>query len=176
MRGSPGGWGARWPVLAVVGAAALACASPVTLEDGRFRARASGASVADLAAQEPGWRRSESPGALLAYAAQDGARAAWVQQCRSAVAAVRPEAHALLVRLEGAEIEREGPVEVAGREAWRIHASALDGGRRVPLETVTRISPAGCTDDFLLFAPAGLAAHEPAFERWWASFAEGAPR
>jgi hypothetical protein len=176
MRGSPGGWGARWLALAATAAAAWACATPVTREDGRWRARASGASIADLAALEPAWRESASPGALLAFAAGDGARAAWVQQCRSAVAAVRPEAHALLVRLEAAEIEREGPVEIAGREGWAVVASTLQAGRRVPLKTVTRISPAGCTDDFLLSAPAGLAAHEPAFDRWWASYADGAAR
>jgi hypothetical protein len=103
MRGSSGGWGARWPTLAVVGAAALACATPVTHEDGRWRARESGASVADLPALEPGWRRTESPGALLAFGAGDGARHSALD------ARLGPDRN---VRLHPALPEREAAVAV----------------------------------------------------------------
>jgi hypothetical protein len=154
----------------------VACATPLTRDDGRWRAREDGASIADLAALEPGWERAEARGALLAFRATDGARAAWVRQCRGAAAAARPEAHALLVRLEAAELEREGPVEVAGREAWSLVASAAEDGRRVAVKAVTRVSARGCTDDFVLIAPLDLPSREPAFDRWWASYAEGTPR
>jgi len=175
MRGSPSGWGARWPALAVAGALTAACATPVTREAERWHVRDGSASIADLAALEPGWERIASAGALLAFRTATGGRAAWVHQCRGASAAARAEAHALLVRLEGAEVEREGPVELAGREAWSVVASALEGGRRVAVKSVTRVSARGCTDDFLLVAPEGFAALEPGFDRWWASFADEAP-
>jgi hypothetical protein len=125
---------------------------------------------------EPGWQRREGRGALLAFDAADGARAAWVRQCRGAAAAARPEAHALLVRLPGAQVEREGPVEIAGREAWSLVASANEAGRRVRVKSVTRVSERGCTDDFLLTTAGDLEGHESSFDRWWASYTEGAPR
>jgi len=180
MRGSPSGWGARGPALAVAGALgvvlAVACAAPVTREAGRWRAREGGASIADLATLEPGWQCQEARGALLAFHAADGARAAWVRQCRGAAAGPRAEAHALLVRLPGAQLEREGPVEIAGREAWSLVASADEDGRRVRLKSVTRVSAQGCTDDLLLTTPGALEEREGAFDRWWASYAEGTPR
>ena len=181
MRGSPSGWGARGTGLALAGALvlvgvhAVACATPVTSEAGRFRARQDGASIADLATLEPGWQRQEGRGALLVFRTSDGTRAAWVRQCRGAAAAARPEAHALLVRLEGAEVEREGPVLIAGREAWSLVASANEDGRRVRLKCVTRVSATGCTDDFLLTTAGDLSAREGGFDRWWASYAEGTP-
>ena len=92
-----------------------------------------------------------------------------------AVAGPRPEAHALLVRLEGAQVEREGPVEVAGREGWSLVASANEDGRRVNVKGVTRVSARGCTDDFLLVAPGALEGHEGGFDRWWSSYAAGTP-
>ena len=162
--------------VAGVWACACACAAPVTRDDGRWRARNGGASIADLASLEPGWQREDGTGLLLAFRADDGARAAWLRQCRGAAAAARPEAHALLVRLPDAEIEREGPVEVGGRPAWSLVASASDGGRRVQLKSVTRVSAGGCTDDFLLVAAGELSQREEGFDRWWASYAEGRPR
>ena len=181
MRGSPSGWGARGPALAVAGALgvvlAVACAAPVTREAGRWRAREGGASIADLATLEPGWQCQEARGALLAFHAADGARAAWVRQCRGAAAGPRAEAHALLVRLPGSQLEREGPVEIAGREAWSLVASAHDeDGRRVHVKSVTRVSAQGCTDDLLLTTPGALEEREGGFDRWWASYAEGTPR
>ncbi len=173
MRGSPSGWGARWPALALAGVLAAACATPVTREADRWHARVGGVSLADLETLEPGWERSESPGASLAFQTADGARAAWLHQCRGASAAAKPEAHALLVRLAGAQIEREGPERLAGCAAWSLVASALEDGRRVTLKAVTRVAPDGCTDDFVLVAH-DLAAREPGFDRWWASFAAGA--
>ncbi len=173
MRGSPSGWGARWPALALAGVLAGACATPATREADRWHARAGGASLLDLAALEPGWEQSESPGALLAFRTADGARAAWLHQCRSAAAEAKPEAHALLLRLEAAQVEHEGPLRLAGCEAWSLVASALEAGRRVTLKAVTRVSPEGCTDDFVLIAH-DLAAHDAGFERWWASFEAGA--
>jgi hypothetical protein len=164
-------------MLALAGVLAVACQAPVTREAGRWRARQDGASIADLATLEPGWQRQEEEmGALLAFRAAEGARAAWVRQCRGAAAAARPEAHALLVRLEGAEVEREGPVEIAGREAWSLVASANEDGRRIRLKCVTRVSAGGCTDDFLLTTTGDLEAREAGFDRWWASYAEGTPR
>jgi hypothetical protein len=175
MRGSPRGWGARWPALAVAGVLLVACATPVTRDAERWRAREGGVSVADLATLEPAWQRVTSAGALLAFRTAAGARAAWVRQCRGASAPARAEAHALLVRLDGAQVEREGAVELARREAWSVVASALEGGRRVTVKSVTRVSARGCTDDFLLVAPQDFATLEPGFDRWWASFAEEAP-
>jgi hypothetical protein len=175
MHGAPRGWGWRWRALAAAGVWAVACAGPVAREGERWLARRGGGSVADLAGLEAGWRRAPSDGALLAYQHDAGARAAWLHQCRGASAAARPEAHALLVRLEAAEVQREQPVAVAGREAWAVVASALDGGRRVTVKAVTRVAADACTDDFVLVAGEDFAAREAGFDRWWASFAEPAP-
>lgn len=175
MRGSPWGWGARWPALAAAGVLAAACAGPVAREGDRWRARAGGASVADLAALDPGWQRVEAAGALLAYRHAAGARAAWLHQCRGASAGAAPEARALLVRLGGVEVERESPVTLGGREGWAVVARALEDGRPVTMKTVTRVSASACTDDFVLVAEHDLAALEAGFDRWWQSFAEGAP-
>lgn len=174
MHGAPRGWGRRWRALAVAGVWAVACAAPIARDGERWRARG-GSSVAHLAALEAGWRLAPNAGALLAYTHETGARAGWVHQCRGASAAPRPEAHALLLRLEGAEVQREKPVEMAGRAAWAVVASALDGGRRVTVKTVTRVAADACTDDFMLVAGDDFAAREPAFDRWWASFAEPGP-
>jgi hypothetical protein len=38
-----------------------------------------------------------------------------------------------------------------------------------------RVADNACTDDFLLVAGDDFAAREPAFDRWWSSFAEPAP-
>jgi hypothetical protein len=173
MGGSPSGRGARWPALAFAGVLAVACStSPVTREAERWHVRTGAASVADLAALEPGWERSESPGALLAFRRADGARAAWLHQCRAAAAEAKPEAHALLIRLEAARVEREGPLRLAGCDAWGLVASAFEGERLVTLAAVTRVAPDGCTDDFVLVTQ-DLAAHGAGFERWWASFTAG---
>jgi hypothetical protein len=158
----------------VAGVLAAACAGPVARDGERWRARASGASVADLSALDGGWRRVESEGALLAYRHEAGARAGWLHQCRGASAAARPEAHALLVRLEGARLQREGPVSLGGSEGWAVVASALERDRTVTVKTVTRISSRACTDDFVLVAGPDFATLEVGFDRWWASFAEGA--
>jgi hypothetical protein len=174
MRGSPWGWGARWPALAVAGVLAAACAGPVAREGERWHARGDGASVADLSAFDPGWQRVDGAGALLAYRHAAGARAAWLHQCRGASAEAAPEARALLVRVAGAEVEREGPVTLAGREGWAVVARALEGDRPVTVKTVTRVSASACTDDFVLVAERDFAALEAGFDRWWASFAEGA--
>jgi hypothetical protein len=154
---------------------ALACAGPVTLEAGRFRLRDARASVADLAALDPAWGRSEHPHALLSYRHSAGGRAVWLRQCRGASASARPEAHALLVRLAGAELLREGPAELAGAEAWMIVASAVEAGRPVTWKSVTRVSAGACVDDFVLVATGDLAPLEDGFDRWWSSFEEGAP-
>jgi hypothetical protein len=175
MRGVPRGWGRRWRALAAAGVWAMACAGPVARDGERWRARDGAGSVADLVALEAGWRRAPSEGALLAYEHDAGARAAWLHQCRGASAAARPEAHALLVRLDAAELQREEAVSIAGREAWAVVASAVDGGRRVTLKAVTRVDADACTDDFVLVAGDDFSAREPGFDRWWASFAEPAP-
>jgi hypothetical protein len=159
----------------VAGVLAAACAGPIALEGERWRARESGASVADLAALGSGWRRVESEGALLAYRHEAGARAGWLRQCRGASAGARPEAHALLVRLADPRVEREGAVQMAGREAWMVVASALEAERAVTLKTVTRVAADACTDDFVLVAGEDFAGREGDFDRWWASFAEGEP-
>jgi hypothetical protein len=175
MHCAPRGWGRRWRALAAAGVWAVACAGPVERAGERLRAREGAGSVADLAALEAGWRAEPSRGALLAYAHDAGARAAWLHQCRGASAGPRPEAHALLVRLEAAEVQREQPVELAGRGGWAVVARALDGGRRVTVKAVTRVAADACTDDFVLVAGDDFAAREVAFDRWWASFAEPAP-
>ena len=175
MRGSPGGWGARGPALALAGVLAAACAGPLAHDAGRFRLRDARASVADLAALDPAWRRSEDEPALLSYRHAAGARAVWLRQCRGASASARPEAHALLVRLAGAELLREGRVELAGREGWMIVASAVEDGRPVTWKSVTRVSADACVDDFVLVATGDLASLEDGFDRWWSSFEEGAP-
>jgi hypothetical protein len=149
---------------------ALACAGPVEHEAERWRARDGSASVGDLAALAPDWARADAAGALLAFDHPSGARAAWLRQCRGAAAAARAESHALLVRLTDAEVEREGPVTLDGREAWEVVASAVDGGRRVTVKAVTRVAADACTDDFLLVAPLDFATLEPAFDAWWATF------
>jgi len=165
-----GKWGARWPALALAGALAVACAGAISKEGERWRAREGGASITDLTALAPGWLRTDEDGALLAYRTASGGRAAWLRQCRGAAASARPEAHALLVRLDGAHVEREGAVPISGREGWWLVASAIDGGARVTVKAVTRVSGDGCTDDFQLVAPYDFASLEPGFDAWWASF------
>src|SRR5262249_39409222 len=108
MRRSPPRWGARGLALAVAGRLATTCAGAVTPDGARWRARDSGASITDLAALAPGWQRTDADGALLAFRSESGGRAAWLHECRGAAATARPEAHALLVRLSGAHVEREG--------------------------------------------------------------------
>jgi hypothetical protein len=63
---------------------------------------------------------------------------------------------------------------VAGREGWAVVASAFELDRPVTVKTVTRVSAGACTDDFVLVAGEEFAALEAGFDRWWASFAEGA--
>jgi hypothetical protein len=149
----------------------VACAGPVERDGERWRAR--GGSVGDLAALEPGWRRAPRA-ALLAFEHDTGARVGWVHQCRGASGPPRAEAYALLVRLEGVEVKGEEPVEIAGRAAWAVVASAVEGGRRVTVKAVTRVAANACTDDFVLVAGDDFADREPAFDRWWTSFAEPA--
>jgi hypothetical protein len=151
---------------------AFACATRVALVDGRWRATEGGASVADLAALESGWRRTGIAGPLLAYEAPDGARASWLRRCPGATAAARAEAHALLMSLEGVEVRAERAVPLSGDEAWMLEAAAREAGRTVSVKAVTRAA-AGCTDDFVLVTPGDLASHEAAFDRWWASYREG---
>jgi hypothetical protein len=170
MRESPERWGERPCTVAAAGLLALACATPVSLEAGRFRAR-DGASIADLSALEPGWRRFAAEGPLLAFRAEDGASASWLRLCRGAAAPARAEARALLMGLEDVALEREGPVEIAGAEGWALVARARERGRDVAVKAVTRVA-AGCIDDFLLVTPSELAPREAGFDRWWASFAD----
>jgi len=172
MRGSPKGWGERLALCVGIGWLAAACATPVSLEDGRWRAREGGASVADLAALEAGWRRTEQDGATLAFDGPDDARACWIRSCRGAAAPARAEAHALLISLDEVALAQEGAVALGGVEGWSLRARAVEDGRAVELKAVTRVG-VDCTDDFLLVTPHDLAPHEPAFDRWWASFEPG---
>jgi hypothetical protein len=177
MGGSPEGRGERLVLALALGtcvAFAVACASPVSLEDGRFRSRASGASVADLARLEAGWRRVPLAGALLAFDATDGARACWIRRCPGAAAPARAEARAALISLEDVAVREEGAVSLAGVEAWQLRATASERDRAVELLLVTRVAE-GCTDDFLLVSPEPLALHEAAFHAWWGSFEAGRP-
>jgi hypothetical protein len=174
MGGSPKERGERLALGWCVGLLAVACASPVSLADGRWRAAEGGASLADLPALEAGWRRAELDGPLLAFDAPDGTRACWIRRCPGAVAKARAEAHALLVALEDARVREEGAVTLDGVEAWVLRAEAVERGRAVQLKAVTRVA-AGCTDDFLLLSPGELAPHEQAFDRWWASYRAGSP-
>jgi hypothetical protein len=172
MGGSPKERGERLALGLCVGLLAVACASPVSLADGRWRAAEGGASLADLPALEAGWRRAKLPGPLLAFDASDGARACWIRRCPGSVAGARPEAHALLISLEDARVREEGAVTLDGASAWMLRAEAIERGRAVQLKSVTRVG-AGCTDDFLLLSPGELAPHEAAFDRWWASYRAG---
>ncbi len=153
---------------------ALACATPVSLVDGRWRAAEGGVSVADLVTLDPGWRRVALEGPLLAFEAGDGARASWLRRCPGSTASSRPEGHALLISLEAVEVREEGPVSLGGQEAWMLRAAANEAGRAVEVKAVTRAAD-GCTDDFLLVAPDALAPHEAAFDHWWSSYAGGDP-
>ena len=157
-----------------VGAGLLvaACATPVSLDRGRWRAREGGASIADLATLEEGWRRTDLDGPLLAFRGPDEARACWIRSCRGAAAPARAEARALLFSLESVVVQDENAVTLAGTPGWALRAQAALGGREVTLKAVTRVA-AGCTDDFLLVTPHELAPHEPAFDRWWSSFEPG---
>lgn len=173
MRASAGGSGALWGRgLLWAALLASACATPVSLAEGRWHARAGGASIADLAAQGAGWRQTREPGLLLAFRAPDDALACWMHQCRDASAPARAEAHALLISLEAVVIEQEGAVAVGGAPGWSLRARALERGRAVTLKAVTR-AEGGCTDDFLLVTNGALEPHEPTFDRWWASFEPG---
>jgi hypothetical protein len=173
MRASAGGSGALWGRgLLWAALFASACAGPVSLAEGRWRARDDGASIADLAALEAGWRQTREPGLLLAFRAPDDALACWMRQCRDASAPARAEAHALLISLEAVVIEQEGAVAMGGASGWSLRARALERGRAVSLKAVTR-AEGGCTDDFLLVTPGALELHEPAFDRWWATFEPG---
>jgi hypothetical protein len=174
QRGVEFGLSPGWVALACVIPAALACVAPVALVDGRWRAAASGASVVDLAELEPGWRRTSFEGPLLAFEAADGAHASWLRRCPGSTASSRAEGHALLIALEAVEVRHEEPVSLGGREAWILEASAREAGRPVRLKSVTRAA-GGCTDDFLLVTSADPAAHEGAFDRWWASYQSGRP-
>jgi hypothetical protein len=172
MGGSPQGRGERVVLALALGACvglAVACASPVSLADGRFRSRSSGASVADLTRLEAGWRSKAVAGALLAFEATDGARTCWIRRCPGAAAPARAEARAALISLEDVAVQEEGPLTLAGAEAWQLRATASERGRAVELRLVTRVAE-GCTDDFWLVSPGPLAVHEPAFEAWWGSF------
>jgi hypothetical protein len=142
--------------------------------DGRWRSATGEASVLDLAALEPGWRRTELEGPLLAFEAPDGARASWLRRCPGSTASSRAEGHALLIALDGVRVERETPVSLAQGDAWVLHATAQQAGRPVRVKSVTRAA-GGCTDDFLLVTSAALEAHEAAFDRWWASYESGRP-
>jgi hypothetical protein len=172
MGGSPEERGERLAFGMCVGLLAVACASPVSLEGGRWRAAGSGASVADLAALESGWRRTEHRGPLLAFAAADGASASWIRRCPGAVAPARAEAHALLISLDDSRVREEHAVTLDGVEAWLLRAEASLRDRAVELKAVTRAAD-GCTDDFLLVGSGALAHHEAAFDRWWQSFEAG---
>jgi hypothetical protein len=174
MGGSPKERGERLALGLCVGLLAVACASPVSRADGRWRAAEGGASLADLPALEAGWRPAKLAGPLLAFEAPDGARACWIRRCPGSVAKARAEAHALLISLEDARVREEGALTLDGAEAWMLRADAFEGGRAVQLKAVTRVA-AGCTDDFLLVSPGELARHEAAFDRWWASYRAGSP-
>ena len=158
-----------------VGLLAVACASPVSLADGRWHAADGGASIADLPPLESGWGRVPLEGPLLTFAAADGARACWIRRCPGAVAPrPRAEAHALLISLEAARVREEGELTLDGAPAWWLRGEASEDGRAVRLKAVTRVAD-GCTDDFLLVSPGELALHEGVFDRWWASFQAGRP-
>jgi hypothetical protein len=153
---------------------AAACASPVALADGRWRAAEGGASLVDLAALDAGWRRAKLAGPLLAFETDGGARACWIRRCPGAVANARAEAHALLISLDDARVDGEGGLTLDGAPAWMLRGEAFEEGRTFRLKAVTRVA-AGCTDDFLLLSPGELASHEAAFDRWWASYRAGSP-
>ena len=128
MRGSPRGWGRRWRALAVRRRClAAACAAPVTRDGERWRARVSGASVAELAALERRLAARRERGRAAGVPAPRPARAP--AGCTSA-AAPAPRRARRRTRCwcasEAPRVEREGPVQLGGREGWAVVASALE--------------------------------------------------
>ncbi|HEU4430210.1 MAG TPA: hypothetical protein VFT98_15730 [Myxococcota bacterium] len=148
------------------------CASGAKARGGRVGDGRSGASIADLAALEPGWRSERGDDAVVAFRHVDGTRASWVRDCRAAEVSPKALGRSLWIALPGGEIESDAAREVAGLRAWEFSGRAQQGGRALHVATITRVGQR-CEDSWLLVSPHGELHHRDAFERWVASFADG---
>lgn len=150
-----------------VGVAMLGCATGWVQQGGRLVDLEGGRSIA--IPEEGRWERIPVEGSALTLRREDGATLSWLQACAAEGEAV-PEsaqaaAKALLRSLGKKTVLREGPVEAARGEAWRVEAEVVEGTRVLSLTTVTR-TDGRCTDDWVLVAPASVQV-VGVLDRWW---------
>jgi hypothetical protein len=153
-------------------AQALACAKDVVLQHGLYVDRRLQLSVEDPTRFLDGWQRVDVEGALLAFRGPQGATMSLLRQCGRPAAPLPILARQLLRGTESPSVVRQGPVALAGGEAFVVVAHAGLEGRAADVKTVTR-RLGDCTLDWVLVAPQGLAEFEEAFDRWWASLRLG---
>jgi hypothetical protein len=153
-------------------AAALlaACAHGPVREDGFWRDRSQGWTVA-----EPGppgyWKRVRVDDAALAWAGAQGEHLALSVRC--GVALARPEVLARHLRfgLGPSVLHESRAVAVGGRDGWlqAFDAAGPDRGR-VHVRAVTRVD-AHCIEDLVLTSSASDRVQADAgFDAWWQSF------
>lgn len=146
-------------------AAGLACATPWSLEGGRWRHRERGYSIE---APGAGWQPVEVSGADLAFQRPEGAMLTLATRCHTPLAEPRILARHLVIGLHGPIRRASRAVRVDGHAGWLERWDVQGPGGARQLETVTAVV-AGCVVDFVLLesVPPGSQAD---FERWWGSF------
>lgn len=163
-RGQPVAVGGRGLAVGVL--VCLACASPLRLEEGRWR---HGALGYEIDAPAPGWVPLEVDGADLAFRGPDGATQSLSSRCHTPLAEPRILARHLVIGLPDRSRLEARAVLVDGRPGWlQRYEIRVDASRR-RLTSVTTVVHE-CVIDFVLVeadAPGGAAAE---FDRWWGSF------
>lgn len=119
------------------------------------------------------WERAHAEGADLALRRADGAAMSVTSRCEGVD--VPPALLARRLRPDRATrpVQKMKKLEVAGAPARRQRFETERDGHVLRITTLTRVAPP-CVQDFVLVAPAAVAADaEPVFEAWWKSFEPG---
>ncbi len=144
----------------------LACASTLTLEEGRWRHGRLGYSID---APTPGWVPLEVDGVDLAFRGPGGSTRSLSSRCHTSLAEPKVLARHLVIGLPDRSRLGARAVLVDGRPGWlQRYEIRLDAVTR-RLTSVTTVVRK-CVIDFVLVEPDTAHGSAQEFERWWGSF------
>lgn len=157
-------------LLWLAGPLAQACASELTVVDGRLEHGKQGYSVALPSPST--WKRVSVEGAVVAFRGPGRTLMSLQSRCGRPLAHPQILARELLIGLEPRHLLEAGPVAVESWQGWTQTVETQDEGKAVRVKTVTLVARR-CIFDWVLTSDDGFAAAMPDFDAWWQSFELG---
>jgi hypothetical protein len=154
-------------LLWLVGPLAQACASELTVVNGRLEHGQQGYSVA--LPSPSSWKRVSVEGAVVAFRGPGRTLMSLQSRCGRPLAHPQILARELMIGLPPRHILEAGPVAVGPWQGWTQTFETQEKGEEVRVKTVTLVARR-CIFDWVLSSNDGFASAAPDFDAWWQSF------